>query len=949
MAIITDYIRLTKQYQQEYGAQTVVLYQVGSFYELYSAGGDDGINLKEITELLNIQMTRKNKSLIEVSETNYNMAGIPLYSLNKYLKILTNANYTAVVVDQSCDNNGPRKVVEIISPGTKLNDINPFDTNMIMVAYFDEYKSRKSKHYLMGVGVCFLDLSSGKSYIGELISTDSDPTFALDELYKFLVLYSPRELVFTSLGPLTNYTYDKLTSYLDISGSNTKCIHNKLEKYPKQMEKNAYQDQLLRKVFPDHGLLSPHEFLNLECNPNMGLAFVYMLDFCYKHNENILKNLSKPTEILGETKYCTIAFNAANQLELNHITKILNKCHTSIGRRNFRERILTPLICPDEINARYERVAEFINILSDNEASADFNKCLDNIYDVERLYRLICLQKLNPADWTQILTTIKSIRTLNKLNPQTRFAKVGSARNIYEEITATINPDIAQKYFLNNITENFFINGVYPKLDKLQAELDQSKSIFCKLAVLLHPEFFKVENTDRDGYYLQITKKRYNSIKAQLLKMGEIQIDDFKCSWADFETKSNLTTLKCSCPALDKINKNIFKTKDNLCLQITESYRELLNSVAYKYKILFSKMITYIRDIDWYYSCAKNAIENKYFRPKILAQEGSDNSYLCAKNLRHPLIEQILKYEEYVPNDIEIGNGVRGVLLYGVNSAGKSSLSKATAISIIMAQVGMYVAAELVYWPYKEIFTRIPSGDNIMKNQSTFIVEITELGNILRRCTKNSLIIGDELASGTEQVSGISIMGASIEKLCKSESSFIFATHLHDLTKISIIRKAVNQKKLNISHLSVQYDEKDDKLIYNRKLMSGQGKTLYGLEVCRAIITDIEFMNSANLIRHEVIGESTKLCETKKSRYNSNVFVDVCAICSNKAEEVHHIKLQKFADAKGFIGTVHKNHQSNLVPICEKCHNNIHHGKITVSGYVQTTKGVILNVQRCKS
>jgi DNA mismatch repair protein MutS len=171
------------------------------------------------------------------------------------------------------------------------------------------------------------------------------------------------------------------------------------------------------------------------------------------------------------------------------------------------------------------------------------------------------------------------------------------------------------------------------------------------------------------------------------------------------------------------------------------------------------------------------------------------------------------------------------------------------------------------------------------------------------------------------------------------------ATHLHDLTKISTINHLVAANKLDIFHLSVEYDEIDDKLVYNRKLTSGQGETIYGLEVCRSIITNPLFLNCANQIRHEILGKPADLCRTKKSRYNTAVFVDECVVCKTKADEVHHIQLQKFADEHGFIGTVHKNHRSNLIPICEKCHDNIHNGKIEVMGYKQTTRGISLNLK----
>jgi DNA mismatch repair protein MutS len=311
--------------------------------------------------------------------------------------------------------------------------------------------------------------------------------------------------------------------------------------------------------------------------------------------------------------------------------------------------------------------------------------------------------------------------------------------------------------------------------------------------------------------------------------------------------------------------------------------------------------------------------------------------------LRHPIIERILTQEEYIPNDVQLGGSFSsGILLYGVNSSGKSSLSKAVALAIIMAQVGMFVPANLTYWPYRQIFTRIPSGDDIIKGKSTFIIEISEMGNILKRATPNSLVIGDELASGTESISALSIVGAGITQLCTRNTSFIFATHLHDLTSISQVKLLIESATLSIFHLAVEYDASRDCLIYQRTLARGQGASIYGLEVCKALNLDTQFMNIANEIRHEVLGESANLVKQKKSRYNAAVFVDSCKLCGAKAQEVHHIKPQELADLAGYIGAIHKNHRANLIAICEKCHNAIHAGKIKVDGFRQTTAGIQL-------
>ena len=970
MTIYTEYIAATNMHRLEYGDRTIVFYQVGSFYELYST--DSNISyLKEVTELLNIQLTRKNKSQA-ASDTNYNMAGIPTHALHKYLKLLTNANYTVVIYEQvESVAHGKisisRKVAEIVSPGTNLDDVDPFKNNIIMVAHIEAFVDHKTRQKVYGVGVCFLDLTTGRSFAGEFVSTPRDPNLAFDELYKNVVKYSPREAILLSARCKNTIIpnmpeFEWLVNYLDINKQDI-AVHNKIGLMPPDMEKLAYQENVLRKVFPDHGLVTLHEYAGVNQRQQAAIALTYLLDFCYSHNEHILRRISPPQELtVSVTSHtCTIAYNAAQQLGLDQLAKLLNRCKTAIGRRYFKETLYTPLTDTNEITSKYARVETFINMIN-SELPRSIASILDDIYDIERLYRQICLLRLHPADISQITKTIQAVRDLNRCSAELRFSKIGSAKRLLEELSATLDLDAASRYMLNSIEDNFFAKGTYPELDGLQDKLNALRELPTKIATHLHPEFFKVEYTERDGYFLRITKKRYTSIKSALSQQAPFTIGSYEIKWADFEVKPTIDALKCNSDVFARINEEITRTKSKLCECVKQKYCEFLQDIAARYGKMFTRMANYIREADWFYSCAIVAIEYRYYRPTITECD-ADFSYLRAKDVRHPIIERILTQEEYVTNDIALGISPKeksaskrseldspssGILLYGVNSAGKSSLSKAVALIVIMAQVGMYVPAHLTYWPYKEVFTRIPSGDDIMKGKSTFVVEISELGNILKRATSRSLVIGDELASGTESVSAISIVGAGIVKLCAQNTSFIFATHLHDLVDLTKVKTLIADATLAIYHLAVTYDESIQALVYRRKLMRGQGDTIYGLEVCKALNLDLEFLNIANELRHEVLGQPAVLCREKKSQYNAATYVDICKICGNNAEEVHHINQQMLADAAGYIGHKHKNHRTNLVAICEKCHDAIHAGVVTIDGYRQTTRGPRLIVKKTR-
>jgi DNA mismatch repair protein MutS len=239
--------------------------------------------------------------------------------------------------------------------------------------------------------------------------------------------------------------------------------------------------------------------------------------------------------------------------------------------------------------------------------------------------------------------------------------------------------------------------------------------------------------------------------------------------------------------------------------------------------------------------------------------------------------------------------------------------------------------------------TRICGNDNIYRGMSSFVVEMTELRNILQRADKSSLIIGDEICCGTEAISGISIVSAAINELINKKASFIFTSHLHELTEISIIKKKIIEDKLKIFHMHIEID--GDLIIYERKLREGQGSNIYGIDVCKSLDMPLNFMKNAEIIKKEIMGLNTNIINTKTSNYNSAVYIDICEVCKkNKSSETHHINYQVNADEYGKFDNFNKNIQHNLIPICDECHKKEHNGNIGILGYVMTNKGKKLEI-----
>jgi DNA mismatch repair protein MutS len=378
---------------------------------------------------------------------------------------------------------------------------------------------------------------------------------------------------------------------------------------------------------------------------------------------------------------------------------------------------------------------------------------------------------------------------------------------------------------------------------------------------------------------------------------------------------------------------------------ITKIYLEILSKME-QYLNEINTVVEFVTLLDVVY--AKTVIAKKYNYCRPVIADG-EKSFVNARGLRHCLIEHLQQNELYVANDIILGNdSVNGILLYGTNAVGKTSFIRAIGIAIVMAQAGLYVpCSSFEYQPYKYIFTRILGNDNIFKGLSTFAVEMSELRTILRLADEKSIVLGDELCSGTESISATSIFVAGVKQLEEKNTSFIFATHLHEIVGYDEIR---DLKSVLLKHMSVMYDRENDKLIYDRKLKDGPGDNMYGLEVCKSLNLPGSFLELAHNIRMKYHPVSGSILSLKTSHYNAKKIVGICEMCKKKmGQEVHHLQHQRSANENGVIqeeneAPFHKNRVANLMSLCEKCHDKIHKQSETKVKHkkVKTSKGIEL-------
>lgn len=1005
-----EYEYYAKKYQKEFGKNTIVAYQCGGFYEIYSIG-DGLVDIKEISDILGVDVSRRNKQNFEISKQNCYFMGWPIHAMSKFVKILIDNNYTVVVVNQIEENQKtflPNKectilkgknrlercVSQILSKGTYCDQLSldhQIQGKFIMCIFIDEVNDSilglKNSYLqenvpiniidLYAFGVSIIDVTTGENMFFEIKPNVNDPTLSIDELYRLCVQYPPCELLLLSY-PVSEKKRENMMKMLSenlIRSCKTQVI-DKLGFFEDFKSKSTHQNYILSKVFGSTGMLSPIEFVDLEKLYYARISFVSLMEYLLYHNETLIIKLKKPVHTAIDTnddnQMCSennnnlncqliLSYNAAEQLDIeNGLLFTLNKSVSLLGKRYFRHRLMTPTFNTNRLKDSYAKISLFLK--NGYENVENLRKELKNVYDLERLFRKVVMGTCTSNDIQNILKTLLTAKKLMEIvpdylknNEKEIKSKVEEILNYLENILFNVDKDGNNLQTL--MTDELLQIGIVPffKLESYKEQSTLLEDILnYKLKINRITEdlnkicggcYFKIEKNERDGYYLICTNKRYHDMKQQLFSYTFEQF-----SFKNVNIKTQTNTIKISHTFLDEIS-NYIQEKKTEWEKLTQSIlKNILFFLTENYFNSFHTLCLFLGSFDFHLTCAYNSIKRKLCCPII---EESSNPFINCEELRHPIVEDVEQSIPFVGNDIQLGGEHSlGCLLYGLNAAGKSTLMKSIAISIIMAQSGMFVPATTFhFFPYKYIFTRITRGDDIQKGQSTFMIEMQELRNILKRSNEHSLVIGDELCCGTESVSAMGIVSSGLYHLAlKNKCSFVFTTHLHDLTTIPQIQELNEKKKLDICHLHVEYDPLTHKLIYDRKLRKGQGLTVYGLEVCKALDLDNSFLKMANDIRHAYIKSKNEYNSQyfntidhnnpRKSKYNSKLYVDTCNICFKKqANEVHHILEQKNADKYGFIGHHHKNRLSNLLNICEECHDKIHAGEIEIEGYVQTSFG----------
>lgn len=970
MTLVEEYIEKAYHYMKTYGSKTVLLMQVGTFYEIYSKKDEQSplyTIIHDIGDVTGLVVTEKS---IFIDDVPVLASGFRDYALDKWMSKMQKNGYTCVVYSQKgTGKNVSRLLSGIFTPGTSIHtedEGHRNQTNNNTCIWIEKIKQQ------LHIGITNIDLVNGKSHIYEYAVQYSEIPTIYDEIERYICVYNPSET--TVISNLSTSHLKSVVTYLNISSVQVNYINLDDSDHPNtqkamRCETQKYQRELFMKYFTIHDwntFAEQYRYCEIAIQ-----AFCYLVNHLNLLNPALVDKLRYPLVDRLEDRL-VLANHSAKQLnilsndveftnKMSSVLNITNNTMTSMGSRKYRAQLLNPICNVETLNASYE---ETDKLLSNYHVVETIRNILRPVHDLEKHTRLIIMNRLPMKNLHHVYNDIKQIIQLYpdaskyiKYDHGTVYENAVEIRNFIEK-----NVHIEKCKHLYSLEENIFHRGVYTDLDEMDGQLHETEDILTtfvsffdgKMNAQLQPKkstsYLKLHETEKSGYSITITKSRQPTLENIIRNLNKSDNVIHIQYTSSYDNKPKTISLSTSIQ-IHKINNNLVVTSDainklcreNLALRngikelLQEKYQEFLSEMK-SFSNIFYTLCDWIADMDIIQNRAYTAYSHHYCRP--LAQN-HDSSFLNAKALRHPIIEHINQDELYVANDINI-SCEENILLFGTNAVGKTSLIKSIGIAIVLAQSGMYVpASSFVYAPYHQLFTRILNCDNLFKGLSTFTLEMSEMSNIFRYGNKHSLVLGDELCSGTEVPSAICIFLAGLKDLVQKKCSFIFATHFHELLEYEELESL---STIRYKHLSIYYDKEKDAIVYDRKLRDGSGDKIYGLEVCKSLHLPETFMENAFVLMNKYFRKDETL-SYGESNYNSSKIKGMCEVCKKrKGEHIHHLIYQQdtvdnYIESNNNVA--HKNHAGNLSSVCSTCHDKIH-GKNVRLLKKKTTKGFTL-------
>lgn len=927
---ISEYFEALKKLQEEHGPRSVVLMQEGSFYEIY---GVDTPNLKighisEVSKILGMKIALKKGKNLPIDINHPKMVGFPDYAIHNHLHKLISPpsgepGFIVAQYDQVGSNKKGkiRELIEIFGPSSITND--DFDSDIkskySMCIIIDHYMCPIYKEKINYMDLALINLITGDIYLYELYNTHSDSFKIKTDLNRIFNSYNIVEVLIPK-----NFEAIK-----DVIPSKTRItIPQKLDK---EYFNISFQEAFLNEIYPENEILE--SLKGIQVIPPL----IVLLNYISKYNPNIKKKLKLPI-LLEESNNLILNNDSIIQLHLfplnpgdkYNLFYILNHTKTSMGERLLKQRLSLPEIDTNVINERYDQISKCME-LSDADRKK-YQEELKGIIDIDKKYRkwvLTCegstSSTFQPYEFEHLYSSFLKILTIFTLAGaqvvEIKDSLLTQFKCFINEIEEIFDFEAIKE---NDKTKNYFKIEI-PELNDIFKNVSQAKSILESInrEISLLTGASRLEKTEKEGYYINLTKSKYKA-------SGNLESFSISVIFNDKEytvnneniMRSVLTnTIKISSPFIKMLSNIISEAENQIEEILRKKFIQILNELLEKdYGQLIITVSNIIAEIDLIICNTCSSLKYGYVKPEII-DEKNGTSFIIATDLRHPVVEYHSDHQ-YISNDIELYDS--GLVLYGLNLAGKSTFLRSVGISIVMAQAGLFVpASSFIYYPFKRLISKISIKDEPEKNMSTFMVEISEIKDICERANENTLVILDESGSSTELYSGTALVASLINFLTLHNASFIVSTHLNELQDLDIIK---DNEKVIINHFNVTVPPGGGEIKLDRKIKSGGMNKLYGLEIAGALGLQTEILKTAFDIRNEFTGDTGEILSTKKSRYNSKVYVNHCDYCGSKKDlQTHHIRHQAEANEYGLIDdNFHKNKKFNLIVVCKKCHDRIH-------------------------
>lgn len=785
MAQVTPMMQQYLETKRQY-ADCILFYRLGDFYEMFY---DDAI---KVSKELEITLTGKNCGLDERAP----MCGVPYHAVEGYLTKLVNKGYKVAICDQVEDpklSKGlvKREVVRIVTPGTNLNTQSLDETkNNYLMSIFYENDS---------CGISIADITTGDFLVTK---TDSNRK-TIDEIYK----YSPSEIICNPAFIISGINLDDLRTSLNISVSTVEARYFDADICEETLKKHFHADSL--------------KTLKLDESASLLCAAGMMLTYLYETQKNSLGHMTG-LRTYSVNKYMILDSSSRRNLELTETMRdrykkgsllwVLDKTKTAMGARLLRSFIEQPLIDAEQINKRLMAVSEINEHVITREEIREY---LNSIYDIERLAGKINYLNANPRDLTAFKNSLAMLPFIKQLctDFQTPLLKEITIKiDALEDIKLLIEASIDDEPPILLREGGIIKEGYNSEVDKFRKAKTEGKTWLADLEAReraatgiknLRIKFNKVF-----GYYFEVTNSYASLVPEHFSRK---------------QTMSNAERYMSK--ELKELEDTILNAEDSLSSLEYDLYLEIVNSIALEVKRIQDTSKT-VALLDVLASLAYVAEKNDYVRPEI-----NTKGIINIKDGRHPVVEQMLSNNMFVNNDTFLNNDNHRIsIITGPNMAGKSTYMRQTALIVLMAQIGSFVPArEADIGIVDRIFTRIGASDDLALGQSTFMVEMMEVANILNNATSDSLIILDEIGRGTSTFDGLSIAWAVVEHVSNKKllgAKMLFATHYHELTELEGRLKGVD-------NYCIAVKEQGEDIVFLRKIITGGADKSYGIQVAK--------------------------------------------------------------------------------------------------------------------